>query len=126
MRDELRMTAKQTLQEWISCFETLEYPRGRQEREHNFLDIVMIAILGVIGGREGWDDIKLYAESHQVWLEQLLNLKTEYLIKKSSLDLRSDIGDLRMLFIKSEYSMIDFSLILASKTLLIYQRLLSL
>ena len=74
-RDKSKMTAKQTLQEWMSCFKTLEDPRGKQGREHEFLSIVMIAILAVIGGAEGWDDIELYAESHQVWLEQLLNLK---------------------------------------------------
>ena len=34
-------TAKQTLQEWISFFETLEDPRGKQGREHDFLSIVL-------------------------------------------------------------------------------------
>jgi predicted transposase YbfD/YdcC len=68
-------TAKQTLQEWVSFFETLEDPRGRQGREHDFLSIVLIAILAVIAGAEGWDDIELYAESHQVWLEEILELK---------------------------------------------------
>lgn len=67
--------AKQTLQEWVSFFKTLEDPRGKQGREHDFLSIVMITILAVIAGAEGWDDIELYAESHQVWLEELLELK---------------------------------------------------
>ena len=35
----------------------------------------MIAILAVIAGAEGWDDIELYAESHRAWLEELLELK---------------------------------------------------
>jgi predicted transposase YbfD/YdcC len=35
----------------------------------------MIAILAVIAGAEGWDDIELYAESHRAWLEDLLELK---------------------------------------------------
>jgi hypothetical protein len=34
-------TAKQTLQEWVSFFETLEDPRGKQGREHDFLSIVL-------------------------------------------------------------------------------------
>jgi hypothetical protein len=50
-------TAKQTLQEWVSFFEVLEDPRGKQGREHDFLSIIMIAILAVIAGAEGWDDI---------------------------------------------------------------------
>ncbi|MEL7406563.1 MAG: transposase family protein, partial [Cyanobacteria bacterium J06558_2] len=48
--------AKQTLQEWVSFFKTLEDPRGKQGREHDFLSIVMITILAVIAGAEGWDD----------------------------------------------------------------------
>lgn len=74
-KKELETAAKQALKEWISCFESLEDPRGRQGREHDFLSIVMIAILAVIGGAEGWDDIEIYAESHQTWLKKLLNLK---------------------------------------------------
>ena len=70
-----KKTAKQTLREWTSFFESLEDPRGRQGREHNFLSIVMIAILATVAGAEGWDDIELYAESHQRWLEELLELR---------------------------------------------------
>jgi hypothetical protein len=72
---KLKITAKQTLQKWVSYFETLEDPRGKQGREHDFLSIVMIAILAVIAGAEGWEDIELYAQSHQTWLEELLDLR---------------------------------------------------
>lgn len=41
---KLKITAKQTLQKCVSYFETLEDPRGKQGREHNFLSIVMIAL----------------------------------------------------------------------------------
>jgi len=30
--------------------------------------IVVIAILAVVGGATGWEDIELYGESHQEWL----------------------------------------------------------
>lgn len=46
--DKSKITTKQTLQEWTSCFETLEDPRGRKGRKHDFLSIVIIAILAVI------------------------------------------------------------------------------
>jgi len=46
----------------------LEDPRGLQGQEHAFLSIVLIAVLAVIGGATGWDDIELYAVSHQQWL----------------------------------------------------------
>ncbi len=70
-----KITAKGALLEWGAFFETLEDPRGRQGREHNFLSIVMIAILAVMAGAEGWDDIELYAESHQKWLDEVLELR---------------------------------------------------
>ncbi len=74
-KEKPEITVKQTLQEWTSFFEPLEDPRGKQGREHDFLSIVMIAILATIAGAEGWDDIELYAESHQVWLKELLELR---------------------------------------------------
>jgi hypothetical protein len=52
----------------------LEDPRGLQGVEHPFLSIVMIAILAVIGGATGWEDIETYAESHEAWLSTLLAL----------------------------------------------------
>jgi len=38
------------------------------------LSIVLIAVLAVIGGATGWDDIELYAVSHQQWLGTCLDL----------------------------------------------------
>jgi predicted transposase YbfD/YdcC len=61
--------------QWLSQFESLKDPRGQQGIEHNFLSIVLIAVLATIGGATGWEDIELYAESHQVWLETFLDLK---------------------------------------------------
>jgi hypothetical protein len=55
-------------------FAELEDPRGLQGVEHPFLSIVMIAILAVIGGATGWEDIETYAESHEAWLSTLLAL----------------------------------------------------
>jgi hypothetical protein len=62
-------------QQWLSQFEKLNDPRGRQGCEHAFLSIVLIAILATIGGATGWEDIELYAESQQAWLETFLDLK---------------------------------------------------
>lgn len=66
--------AEQIQQQWIAQFEELEDPRGLQGQEHAFLSIVMIAILATIGGATGWEDIELYGESHQPWLESFLDL----------------------------------------------------
>jgi predicted transposase YbfD/YdcC len=62
-------------QQWFGYFEKLEDPRGKQGWEHKFLSIVLIAVLAVIAGASGWDDIELYAESHEPWLATFLDLR---------------------------------------------------
>ena len=66
--------AEEVQQQWLRQFAELEDPRGRKGREHAFLSIVMIAILASIGGAEGWEDMELYAESHESWLANFLDL----------------------------------------------------
>jgi len=61
-------------QQWLSQFADLTDPRGKQGVEHPLLSIVMIAILGVIGGATGWEDIQTYGESHAAWLSTFLSL----------------------------------------------------
>lgn len=68
------VNAEQVQQQWLSQFEEIKDPRGLQGREHALLSIVLIAILATIGGATGWEDIELYAESHQSWLESFLDL----------------------------------------------------
>jgi predicted transposase YbfD/YdcC len=67
--------AEQIQHQWLSQFKELQDPRGMKGKEHAFLSIVMIAILATIGGARGWEDIELYAESHQIWLESFLDLR---------------------------------------------------
>ena len=69
------VNAKQVQQQWLSQFEELEDPRGRQGQTHAFLSIVLIAILATIGGATGWEDIEVYAESHQPWERNLSKFK---------------------------------------------------
>jgi predicted transposase YbfD/YdcC len=61
--------------QWLYQFQSLKDPRKPKGIEHNFLSIVLIAILATIGGAAGWEDIELYAESHQTWLATFLDLK---------------------------------------------------
>ena len=70
----LAVDAESVQAQWQAQFADLEDPRGRQGVEHPFLSIVMIAILAVIGGATGWEDIETYAESHQAWLSTLFPL----------------------------------------------------
>ena len=61
-------------QPWLDHFADLEDPRGKQGVEHPLLSIVMIAILAVIGGATGWEEIQIYGESHVAWLRTFLSL----------------------------------------------------
>ena len=67
--------AEQIQEKWLTQFKELQDPRGMKGQEHAFLSIVMIAILATIGGARGWEDIELYAESHEIWLEKFLDLR---------------------------------------------------
>lgn len=57
-----------------SCFATLKDPRVERTRLHLLSDIVTIAILSVLAGGEGWEDMELYGTSKQAWLSTFLAL----------------------------------------------------
>jgi predicted transposase YbfD/YdcC len=67
--------AERVQAQWLSQFERLKDPRKPKGIEHNFVSIVLIAILATIGGATGWEDIEVYAQSHQTWLSTFLDLK---------------------------------------------------
>lgn len=56
-------------------FAALEDPRAEHLTNHKLIDIVMIAICGVICGAETWTDIELFGQERQDWLGQFLELK---------------------------------------------------
>jgi predicted transposase YbfD/YdcC len=49
-------------------------PRVERTKKHLLKDILVIAILAVIGGAEGWEDIENYGIDKQQWLEEFLEL----------------------------------------------------
>ncbi len=49
-------------------------PRKDRTKEHKLIDILVIAICGVICGAEGWVDIELYGKSKIHWLKTFLEL----------------------------------------------------
>ena len=55
-------------------FAALEDPRVARTRVHLLLDLVTIAILAVIAGAEGWDDIETYAKAREPMLREFLDL----------------------------------------------------
>src|SRR5690606_36926643 len=55
-------------------FASLEDPRVERTRRHQLLDIIVIAILSVISGGDGWEDMEEFGECHEEWLRTFLEL----------------------------------------------------
>lgn len=56
------------------CFATLDDPRVERGQLHQLTDIVVIAILSVIAGGSGWEDMEFYGTNKRAWLSTFLAL----------------------------------------------------
>ncbi|GAC1349572.1 MAG: hypothetical protein NVSMB27_23970 [Ktedonobacteraceae bacterium] len=57
-----------------SLFEGIDDPRVERTKLHNLLDIMIIAILGVLCGADGWVEIEAFGQTKEGWLKTLLEL----------------------------------------------------
>jgi predicted transposase YbfD/YdcC len=55
-------------------FTGLEDPRIERNKLHKLLDIIVIAICGVICGADNWVDIEIFGSKKETWLRQFLEL----------------------------------------------------
>jgi predicted transposase YbfD/YdcC len=55
-------------------FGKIRDPRIERTKRHKLLDIIIIAICGIICGADSWVDIEMYGKSKQEWLKTFLNL----------------------------------------------------
>lgn len=55
-------------------FGDLSDPRTGNAKPHLFLEIVIIAILAVICGADGWADVELFGKNKKAWLKTFLEL----------------------------------------------------
>lgn len=58
----------------LAYFEDLDDPRIEKNRKHPLINIIIIAILGVICGADTWVDIERYGKAKRAWLETFLDL----------------------------------------------------
>ncbi len=65
---------KKPLEELQEKFRVVKDPRKERNKEHKLIDIISIAICGVICGAEGWTDIENYGNSKVLWLRSFLEL----------------------------------------------------
>lgn len=61
-------------QSLVEYFSDIKDPRVERTKKHQLTDILVIAILAVIAGAQGWEDIENYGISKQQWLEEFLAL----------------------------------------------------
>lgn len=59
------------------CFVSIEDPRVERTRLHQLCDILTIAILSVLVGGKGWEDMEVYGLSKQQWLSTFLALPNQ-------------------------------------------------
>lgn len=57
-----------------NAFATVEDPRVERTKRHKLLDIIILAICGVICGAEGWVEIEEFGKAKKEWLKSLLEL----------------------------------------------------
>ncbi len=73
-----KQTRKPTKQAQIASvekyFEELKDPRINRTKKHQLMDIVIIAVCGVICGANTWVDIENFGKSKRAWLEKYLEL----------------------------------------------------
>src|SRR5713226_6063035 len=63
--------SKKSLQ---SVFAAVEDPRIDRTKRHLLLDIILIAILAVICGEEGWVDIEAFGNAKEEWLKTFFEM----------------------------------------------------
>ncbi len=57
-----------------TLFAAVEDPRIERTRRHKVLDILLIALCGVICGAEGWAEIEEFGRTKEAWLPSFLEL----------------------------------------------------
>lgn len=58
----------------VECFDNLKDPRGRSDIDHKLIDVVVITILAVLCGANGFNEIETFGKSKKTWFEKFLEL----------------------------------------------------
>lgn len=61
--------------ELVECFRDIEDPRIERTRVHDLNDILVLSVLAVIAGAEGWEDIEEFGNQKISWLKKFLKLR---------------------------------------------------
>ena len=58
----------------VASFSIVPDPRIDRQKKHKLLDVIIIAICGVISGCDGWVDIEEYGNTKFDWFKTFLDL----------------------------------------------------
>ena len=56
------------------CFAEVEDPRVDQGKRYQLLDIITIALLGIICGADSWTEVETFGLAKETWLRRFLAL----------------------------------------------------
>ena len=57
-------------QSLVECFSVIQDPRQESKIEHELIDVLVLCVLGVICGAEGWQDIEEVGHARLGWLQE--------------------------------------------------------
>ena len=58
----------------VAHFERLSDPRVVGRCEHKLIDVIVIAVLAIICGADGWVDVAMFGNAKEKWLRTFLEL----------------------------------------------------
>ena len=59
---------------FIECFSGIQDPRIERTKKHLLLDIIALALCGVMSGAQNWEEIEDFGILHKNWFASFLTL----------------------------------------------------
>lgn len=59
----------------VECMATVEDPRVDRTKAHELVDILVLSVLAVLCGADGWEDIELFGKIRLQWLRKFIKLR---------------------------------------------------
>ena len=66
------MVAKLSL---VECMAMVEDPRVDRTKAHDLQDILVLSVLAVLCGADGWEDIELFAKIRFSWFKKFIKIR---------------------------------------------------
>ncbi len=64
----------------VGCMAAVEDPRVDRTKAHELVDILVLSVLAVLCGADGWEDIELFGKIRLQWLREFIKLRNGFLL----------------------------------------------